>query len=157
METPNYANSSEPLVIIDVTSQSSLNNLGKSGQKYTTFASTLVLCSITAVFSIAAALYLPAMAAKRGFHIGGGAAIENKVVYLDFERLLAAGLKRSMDTAGSVGDVQAQADKFQADIRASVKAYSDAGYIVINNKALIGGSKDKDITASVIENLGTKP
>lgn len=101
------------------------------------------------------AFYAPVIAAKRGFNLPG-ASVGSKVVYLDFDVLMTAGVKRALAEPQAGAELQKQADKFQSDINAAVQAYADAGYVVINIKALIRGSKTQDITDDVLKTLGLK-
>lgn len=125
--------------------------------QYINFNTALILCAITALMTLICGVYLPSIAAKRGFTLPGAAA-SNKVVYLDFERVQMAGMKNVMggDLAAQNVEVQSKAEKFQIDLNAVIKGYADAGYVVINSKALIAATKAQDITPAVIEALGVK-
>ncbi len=126
------------------------------GQQYITFGTALILCLITAVITLMVSLYAPAIAAKRGIHLPG-ASSESKIVHLDFEKVVGAGMKKTMEASSGVSDVQAQAEKFQVALSAAVQAYADAGFTVINSKALIGTTTNGDITGEVLNTLGVKP
>ncbi len=120
-----------------------------------TFGSALLMCLFTALITIMIIFYAPAVAAKLGVSLPGGpAAGAGNVVYLDIERVLEAGMRRSMSQPAGVQDVQAQADKFQADMSAAFHAYSDAGITIVNSKALIQGSAAHDVTDEVLSRLG---
>lgn len=125
-------------------------------QQYVTFGTALILCFITAVITLMLALYAPAIAAKRGIKLPG-TTDQIKVVHLDFEKVVAAGMKRTVDSSSGVEDVQVKATKFQVDLNNAVQAYADAGFTVINSKALIGTSLNGDITGDVLTTLGVKP
>ena len=122
-------------------------------RQFVTLNTALLLCSLTMLFTLLLSLYAPNIAANRGLSLPG-LATKNKVVYLDIEKILASGIKRSMNTAADLVNVQAQADKFQVDIAAAVQFYGDAGYVVINSKALIGATQSQDITGDVLAKLG---
>ena len=141
----------------DAISSASLSSPTKNvdERQFITMNMALVLCTLTMLFTLLLCLYAPTIAANRGLSIPG-VAPRNKVVYLDIEKILASGIKRSMNTAADLVNVQAQADKFQVDIAAAVQFYGDAGYIVINSKALIGATKSQDITGDVLAKLGLK-
>lgn len=136
------------------TDTTSSTTAAKGGQPIT-LGTAVILCVITAVMTLMLEFYAPAIAVKTGI-TRPGASTGSKVVYLDFEQLMAAGVKRAMTSAAGVTDVQSQADKFQADIGAAIKAYADAGYVVINSKALISATKSQDITGDVLSTLGLK-
>ena len=146
-------NQSEPVAFLSASLLSPLKNVEE--RQFTTLKTALVLCSLTMLCTLLLCLYAPTIAANRGLSLPG-LATKNKVVYLDIERILASGIKRSMNTATDLVNVQAQADKFQVDIAAAVQFYGDAGYIVINSKALIGATKSQDITGDVLAKLGLK-
>lgn len=120
-----------------------------------TFGSALLMCFFTALITIMIIFYAPAVAAKLGVSLPSvPASGASNVVYLDIERVLEAGMRRSMGQPSGVQDVQAQADKFQADMSAAFHAYSDAGITIVNSKALIQGSAVHDITNEVLARLG---
>lgn len=123
--------------------------------QFVTINTALILCLITSVLTLMIGFYAPQMAAKRGITMPGYSG--SKVVYLDFEKVLSAGIKHSMNSDRlGVADIQKDADKFQSDMNAAIQKYADSGYIVINNKALISASPTQDITRDVIGSLGIK-
>lgn len=123
-----------------------------------TLGTTLALCAVTAAFTLMTTFYGPPIAAKFGFAVGASTNTSSKVVYLDFDRVLAAGIKRSMEADNlAIADVQKDAEKFQMDIAKNLQQYADNGYVVINSKALIKASPIQDITSDLIKRLGMKP
>lgn len=121
-----------------------------------TMGAALALCAVTSVVTLMITFFAPSIAAK--YDLKMGADTSNKVVFLDFDRVMAAGVKRAVegDRLG-VSDLKKDADEFQANITAAIQKYADSGYIVINHKALINASKTQDITPAVIKRLGLTP
>lgn len=111
----------------------------------------IILCVFTGIITLMISYFaLPHLSHRLNAESAGGAP---KVVSLDFERLMRAGLNKSMNTAAGVADVQKDADKFQQDITAAYNAYADRGYLVVNSKAIISGSAASDITPEVLKSL----
>ena len=124
------------------------------GNATVTLGTTVVMCAASAAVAVIISLFAPAIAAKHGIKLPGAKQGE-QVVYLDFERVITAGMKRTMNSGRTgVDEVRRDADEFQAAVTAEVQRYSDGGYIVINSKALIGADKSKDITGDVLTTLG---
>lgn len=118
------------------------------------FNAALIMCATSIAAAVLIALFAPGIAAKHGVKLPGSLRTD-QVVYLDFERVITAGMKRTMNS-GKTGaeEVRAEADQFQAAVGAAIQRYSDDGYIIINSKALIGATKAKDITGDVLVSLG---
>lgn len=125
--------------------------------QFVTFSTALILCAISTAITLMLAFYAPAIAAKRGINLPGASSAGAKVVYLDFDEVLASGIKQAMNSSHvGLEEIQKDADKFQVDISSVVQRYVDSGYIVINKKALIKGPRDQEITGDVIRSLGIK-
>jgi hypothetical protein len=117
-----------------------------------TSAHAIILCVFTSIITLMVCYFaLPHLSHRLNMGEAGGAA---KVVSLDFERIMRAGLNKAMSNAVGVSEVQKDADKFQQDITAAYKAYAARGYLVINSKAIISGSTASDVTPEVIKSLG---
>lgn len=124
--------------------------------QYVTLGTSVVHCVVTAVFTLMAVFFAPPISARFGYGMPAGSG--GKVVYLDFDKLLVVGMKRATDADHmAIGDVKQDANKFQSDVNGALQKYADAGYLIINNKALIKGSPELDITADMIGQLGMKP
>lgn len=119
-----------------------------------TFGSALLMCVFTALITIMVVFYAPSVAKRFGVTLPQSATGVGSMVYLDIEKVLEAGMRRSLSQVGGVRDVQAQADKFQADMSVAIHAYADAGITVVNSKALIQGSSVHDVTDEVLARLG---
>ena len=129
----------------------------QTAPQFVTLGTSVALCIVTAAVTLMAVFFGPGIAAKFGVQVSSTAESSSKVVYLDFDRLLAAGIKRAMEgDRAAVDDVKKDADKFQTDITAVIQKYAEAGYMVINYKALINASRDQDITPDVMKKLGLK-
>ena len=115
-----------------------------------------LLCVFTALITLILVFYGPNVLKRFGVPLPAAGA-NGKVVSLDFDKVLAAGMKHAMDRAEEgegVSDVHAQADKFQSNVNSILKSYAAAGYTVINSKAVIERPSDSDITEDVISALG---
>lgn len=113
-----------------------------------------MLCVFTSVITLMIVIYGPAIATKQGIKLpGAGHLTGSKVVYLDFERVLSAGVEQAMKSGANVEEAKVKADKFQIDIKNVITSYTDSGYSVINAKALIQGASGDDITGEVINKL----
>lgn len=122
-----------------------------------TFTTAIVLCVITACITLMLAVYGPMLAAKRGLVLPGSTAA-SRVVFLDIDAVQTSGLHRALNSGQlRVEDIKKDADKFQADIDVEIRKLTDAGYLVINKKALMGGAMSQDVTADFISALGLKP
>jgi hypothetical protein len=76
-----------------------------------------------------------------------------KVVTLDVDRLIEAGLKAN-DRKGPSAEPKASAEAFQASLKKEVDRLSTDGYLVVNFRAVITGAKQTDVTDEMIERLG---
>ncbi len=111
----------------------------------------LCMCLVAVLVSLSAVWFGYGQATKRGW-IESSAA---KVVFLDFEKVVEAGINKVMEQEkGSVGEAKDDAVMFQKRISASLDSYTARGYVVINKRALIDGSVAHDITPEVIRSLG---
>jgi hypothetical protein len=113
----------------------------------------VTLTSLLIVVVIAMALTLAAVyagASKGLFQIGGSAA---KVVTLDVDRLIEAGLKAN-ERKGASADPKASADAFQAGLKREVDRLGSEGFLIVNFRAVIAGSKQTDVTDELISRLG---
>ena len=123
---------------------------------HVTFGTALTLCVITAIVSLTITFLGPGIATKYGFKqtaVSGA----NKVVYLDFDQLIAANIKESLEKNPDTKDeVQNDADHFQTAFVSFMKKYTDEGYIIVNSKALIRATTSQDITPAVLKQLGIK-
>lgn len=120
----------------------------------TSLATVLTLCVLTCIITLMAVIFGPALAAKAGVPSLGTSPAGSKVVTLDFERLLAAGLQRAMLNPAVGPEVEAQALKFNAQVAKILERYGASGVVVINHKALIAPSAQADITDAVILEMG---
>jgi hypothetical protein len=131
----------------------SLPPASSTNAQFVTIHTALILCLITSVLTLMIAFYAPQIAAQRGITMPGSSG--PKVVYLDMEKIVSAGMKKSINSeALGVTDISVAAAKFQVEMTAAIKNYTDSGYIVINHRALISGSPTLDITRDVITSLG---
>lgn len=111
----------------------------------------IILCVFTGIITLMISYFaLPHLSHRLNTESTG---VASKVVSLDFERIMRAGLNKSLNTAAGVADVQKDADKFQQDIIAAYSAYADRGYLVINRQAIISGSAASDITPEILKSL----
>ena len=141
-----------------VTNPSTTKQAEASGQanpqSFVTMGTAVVLCLFTSLITLMIVVYGPAIAQKQGIKLpGAGHLTGSKIVYLDFEKVLSAGLESAMNAGSGVDDMKIQADKFQGEIKRAITGYTDSGYTVINAKALIQGASDDDITADVIKQV----
>lgn len=121
---------------------------------FISLGTAVIMCVFTSLITLIIAAYGPSIAAKQGIKLpGAGSLTGNTIVYLDFEKVLEAGIKKSMQSNLSTEDVKVDADRFQEQINAALKTYTDAGYTIINNRALIKGAPDQDITGELIHKL----
>ena len=125
-----------------------------------TLGTCALMCGFTLALSLAIVSLAPQIALKYGFTLPGAAPAPQaaKVVYLDFERLLLAGIEQSKGMEQSdLSAITKEADKFQADIGVLLQKYATEGYVVVNSKAVIIGAKAQDITPAFIKGLGLSP
>jgi hypothetical protein len=120
-------------------------------------ATVLTLCVLTCIITLMAVIFGPPIAAKIGVTRFAGNEVGSKVVSLDFERLLAAGLKRAMLNPAVGPEVEVQALKFNAEVAKIVDRYAASGVVVINHKALITPTPLADITDRTIKEMGLAP
>lgn len=120
---------------------------------FITFGTALVLCVVTCITSIALTLSAPTF--MKRFGINFAANDQSKVVYLDFEKVVAAGIKQSLDGQTISPDAfKADADKFQVALSMEIKKYAKSGYVVLNSRAVIDGAPAQDITGAIIHAVG---
>lgn len=117
--------------------------------QYVTLPSLLIIAVITMMLTLAA-VYL---GASKGYFALSGNVGGQKVVLLDPDRLIQAGLK-AHQAMGTVADAQADADKFQIDLKAEIDRLTNEGYMVLNSRAAIAIGKNMDVTDEVIGRLG---
>ncbi len=111
----------------------------------------LCMCLVAVLVSLAAAWFGYGQATKRGWIESSTA----KVVFLDFEEVMEAGISKVMEQEKtSVSEAKEDAVMFQKRISASLDSYTTRGYVVINKRALIDGAAAHDITPEVIRSLG---
>ncbi len=120
-------------------------------------ATVLTLCALTATITLMAVVYGPPIAAQMGMTRFASSEVGSKVVSLDFERLLAAGLKRAMLNPVVGPEMEAQALKFNEDVAKIVDRYAASGVLVVNHKALIARTPHADITDAIIKEMGLVP
>jgi Type-F conjugative transfer system protein (TrbI_Ftype) len=118
----------------------------ESGQ-FVTLSSLLIVVAIAIAITLAVVF---AAASKGWIPLGGSS---SKVVTLDVDRLIEAGLKAN-EKKGPGVDAKAEADKFQANLKAEVDRLASEGHLVINYRAVIAGTKQSDVTDDVIAHLG---
>ncbi len=129
-------------------------SLQANSQSFITMGTAVVLCVLTTLITLMIVAYGPAIAQKQGFKLpGAGHLTGSKIVYLDFEKVLSAGMEGVVDGQSSMEEVTGKANKFQAEIKRVISSYTDSGYTVINAKALIQGAADDDITTDVIQQV----
>jgi len=129
-------------------------SLQANSQSFITMGTAVVLCVLTTLITLMIVAYGPAIAQKQGFKLpGAGHLTGSKIVYLDFEKVLSAGLERALKGGTSAEDMKIQADKFQGEIKRVITGYTESGYTVINAKALIHGATSDDITGDVIKQV----
>lgn len=123
-------------------------------QSFIAMSTAVVLCIFTSLITLMIMVYGPAIAQKQGIKLpGAGHLTGSKIVYLDFEKVLSAGLEGALKGGTGVEDMKIQADKFQGEIKRVITGYTDSGYTVINAKALIQGATSDDITGDVIKQV----
>lgn len=116
------------------------------------FSNMLVMCLTTVFVTLLIGGTLLNAGIKRGFFQQQN---QSKVVYLDFEKVIGAGIKDVMNKdRASLEDTKGQAEAFQAGISRVLHEYTNDGYVVVNKKALIEGSAAFDITPVMIQKLG---
>lgn len=116
------------------------------------FSNMLVMCLTTVFVTLLIGVTLLNAGIKRGFFQQQN---QSKVVYLDFEKVIGAGIKDVMNKdRASLEDTKGQAEAFQAGISRVLHEYTNDGYVVVNKKALIEGSAAFDITPVMIQKLG---
>lgn len=126
----------------------------RNPSSFITMGTAVVLCLFTSLITLMIVVYGPAIAQKQGIKLpGAGHLTGSKIVYLDFEKVLSAGMERVVDGQSSVEEVTGKANKFQAEIKRVISSYTDSGYTVINAKALIQGAAADDITTDVIQQV----
>ena len=123
---------------------------------YITYGTAVMLCGFTLIITLVLTLFAPGVAQRFGLTMPTTQA-QPKVVYLDFEKILTAGIQDTISNPQPVGNVQAQAEKFQTNVATAIREYTDAGYVVINFKAIIGNTAAADITQAVIVRAGLTP
>lgn len=129
-------------------------SLQANSQSFITMGTAVVLCLFTSLITLMAVIYGPAIAHKQGIKLpGAGHLTGSKIVYLDFEKVLQAGMERALSGGTGAEDMKIQADKFQGEIKRVLTGYTESGYTVINAKALIQGAADDDITTDVIQQV----
>jgi hypothetical protein len=119
-----------------------------------TMGTVLVMCALTCVITLMAGYFGSQIATKRGWM---GPSAEEKVVYLNFEKVVEMGITKSLE-GGVLGmdEAKVAADKFQGSIAALMDQYAQAGYVIINDKAVIKGSAKQDLTPEFVAKLGLK-
>jgi hypothetical protein len=134
------------------------SNKPSEGASGVSLGTCLLMCGFTLALTLSIGAFAPQIASKYGFSLPGSTPAVSKVVYLDFEKLLEAGIKHSTGMEQSdLALITKEADKFQADIGVLLQKYAAEGYLVINSKALIVGAKGQDITPIFIKGLGLVP
>ena len=123
---------------------------------YVTYGTALLLCGFTLVITLVLTMFAPGIAQRFGINMPTTQA-QPKVVYLDFERILNAGIQDTITNPQPIDDVKAAADKFQTNVGKAIRFYTDAGYVVVNFKAIIGATPGADITDDVIRRAGLTP
>lgn len=114
----------------------------------------VVLCLFTSLITLMIVVYGPAIAQKQGIKLpGAGHLTSSKIVYLDFEKVLKAGMEQALSSGTGSEDMTIQADRFQGEVKRVLTGYTESGYTVINAKALIQGAAGDDITGEVIKQV----
>lgn len=112
---------------------------------------TLTSLLIVVVIAMAITLAMVYAAAGKGWLTLGNSG--PKVVTLDVDRLIEAGLKAN-ERKGLSADPKADVDLFQANLKKEVDRLASDGNLVINFHAVIAGSQQNDVTDEVIAHLG---
>lgn len=78
-----------------------------------------------------------------------------KVVFLDFEAVMEVAIGQVAQRGHlSIQNTKVDAQQFQVHLSSVLTQYAQAGYVVVNKRALIEGSADADITQEVMNKLG---
>lgn len=118
--------------------------------QFITFGSAITLCLITAALTLAGT-YLLITSPKD--YLGIKNTNVQRVVSLDFDRILEAGVQSALARSSNDAtiDYKSSADQYNERVKVVVDELTSAGFIVINQRALISTPKNDDLTAYVIE------
>lgn len=113
------------------------------------YVTAVILCLFTAVFTILICYF--------GYkQLNKAHQASAMVAYLDYDTIVERAGKKVLRDGSIYKGISAQDDsaQFALNLKSAIASYADAGYIVINKKALIDGSKSFDITPAVVQKIG---
>ncbi|OLP04632.1 hypothetical protein [Rhodoferax antarcticus] len=135
--------------IVSPVAPTPLSTMQDDSGQYVTLTSLLIVVAITIVVTLAAVYG----GASKGFFNFSGNDSAQKVVILNPDRLVQAGLK-AHEAKGTGADAQADAAQFQIDLKGEIDRLSNEGYMVINSRAVVASGKHMDVTDVVLARLG---
>ena len=120
---------------------------------YITYGTALQLCCFTAIITLLIVYFSPGIATRLGFSVDSYRST-SRVVYLDFDRIMNAGIQKTIESSSGVNEVKKDAEIFQKNLNEAIQNYNDAGYVIVNFKAIIGTTPANDVTDDLLKKIG---